>query len=50
MSTPLLIVATLCYVVTAISLTRTGQYSLALAFGAYALANVGLILATRGHP
>jgi hypothetical protein len=35
------------YVITAADLFRDRQYGLALAFAAYALANVGLILAAR---
>lgn len=35
------------YVVTALDLYRQRQYGLALAFAAYALANVGLILAAK---
>lgn len=37
--------ATACYVVTAFDLVRQRNWALALTFAAYALANVGLILA-----
>jgi hypothetical protein len=48
MSTPLLLVITGLYVFTALSLSMDRQLGLALMFLCYALANVGLILATKG--
>lgn len=40
-----LCIATACYVVTAYDLVRQKNWPLALTFAAYALANVGLIVA-----
>lgn len=37
------------YVLVGISYTSEGKIGLAVAFFAYALANVGLILTSRGH-
>ena len=50
MPTLLLGVVTLLYVGTAVSLVHQKQPALGLAFAAYALANVGLILVARGTP
>jgi hypothetical protein len=41
-STPLFL-ATLCYVLTAVELCLRGDYALAVTFGAYAVANGGLL-------
>lgn len=49
LSTWAIAVCAVLYVITAFDLARDRQYGLALAFAAYALANVGLILATRKH-
>ena len=45
MGLPALVVATLCYVVTALDLGRKKDWSMCLVFGAYAVANCGLIWA-----
>jgi hypothetical protein len=47
-STPLLVVITCLYGFTSLDLAIGGQQGLALMFFAYAVANVGLILATKG--
>ena len=43
MSTPLILLVTLCYVLTSIDLVASGKLGYALMFFAYALANVGVI-------
>jgi hypothetical protein len=40
-----LVIATLCYVWACVDLARNKNWPMALAFGAYAIANVGLIIA-----
>jgi hypothetical protein len=40
-----LVIATLCYVWACFDLARNKNWPMALAFGAYAIANVGLIIA-----
>ncbi len=47
MSAPLLIAVTLAYACVAVSYLRERRYGMALAFIAYALANVGFILDLR---
>jgi hypothetical protein len=49
-STVLLGLTTVLYLGTAVSLMIEGKPSMSLVFVAYALANVGLILVSRGHP
>ena len=43
MSTPLLMIATGCYVVTAVDLAIKGNGPMSITFSAYALANFGLM-------
>lgn len=44
MSTPLLALVALAYVWVTVDYIRLGRYGMALAFGAYAIANIGFIL------
>ena len=48
MSEFLLMVVGVCYIGTALDLYGRGQQGLAIAFAAYAIANLGLIMAARG--
>lgn len=45
MSTPMLMIATGCYILTAIDLALKGNGPMSLTFSAYALANFGLMFA-----
>ncbi len=45
MSAPLLALCAFIYVGVAVSYARSGQWGMCIAFAAYALANVGFILA-----
>lgn len=46
MSTPLILIATTCYLLTAFDFFRRGNYSMSLVFISYAMANFGLIWST----
>jgi hypothetical protein len=50
LDTPIpLVVVLVLYLIQAVGYVRTQQYGMAIAFVAYALANVGFILAWKGH-
>lgn len=48
MSSILILIVAVLYLVTAVDLGLKGQYGMSLAFLAYSISNIGLFLATRG--